>query len=69
MASSSYHLMKRGGTTVGKTGGDDPQTHRYDQFDIIEAPKTEFEHLGDDVETFSSKEKAEKAKEKAIEKR
>lgn len=68
MASSSnyYHLMLRAGTTTGKTGGDDPQRYRYQRYEIVEAPKTEFEHLGDDVRSFSSEEKAQKAGAEAL---
>ena len=61
--------MLRGGVTTGKTGSDgDSERYRFDRFDIVKAPKTEFDHLPDgDVETFSSEKKAEKAKKEHIE--
>jgi hypothetical protein len=61
--------MLRGGVTTGKTGsGDDSERYRFDRFDIIEGPKTEFDHLPDgDVETFPSEEKAEEAKKERVE--
>ena len=66
---NSFHLMKRGGTTTGKTGDDDAKRYRWDRLDIIEAPKTEFDHLSEgEVETFGSEEKAKTAKKKALEK-
>jgi hypothetical protein len=61
--------MLRGGVTIGKTGSDgDSRRYRFDRFEIIEAPKTEFDHLPDGhVETFSSEEKAEEAKKERLE--
>ena len=67
MASTqSYHLMKTNGATRGKTGGEDSpgKAYTYKRGDIVEAPKTEFNHLPEDsVETFSDEKKAEKARE------
>lgn len=66
--SKKYHLMLRSGQTYGKTGEDKAQLYRYSRYEIIEAPATEFDHLGADVKTFDKKEDVEKARQNALEK-
>lgn len=64
--SKKYHLMKRTGSARGKT--EDAPQYSFKRYDIVEAPATEFEHLGGDVETYDSEKAAEAAKKKLLKK-